>query len=84
MRPYAGIHFQNSNEALLEMNKCKCPGGILVKDVFKGSPISKCGIKKGDIICRVNGIEVDNNGLFDFQWFNEKMRLSDILKTIKT
>jgi len=83
MRPYAGIHFQNSNEALLEMNKCKCPGGILVKDVFKGSPISKCGIKKGDIICCVNGIEVDNNGLFDFQWFNEKMRLPDILKTIK-
>lgn len=83
MRPYAGIHFQNSNDALLEMNKCKCPGGILVKDVFKGSPISKCGIKKGDIICRVNGIEVDNNGLFDFQWFNEKMRLPDILKTIK-
>ena len=24
MRPHAGIHFQNSNEALLEMNKCKC------------------------------------------------------------
>lgn len=83
MRPHAGIHYQNSNSALLELNKCKCEGGILVKEIFKGSPISKCGIKKGDIICSVNGIQVDNYGLFDFQWFNEKMRLPDILKTIK-
>lgn len=83
MRPHAGIHFQNSNEALLEMNKCKCLGGILVKDVFKGSPISKSGIQKGDIICKVNNIPVDNYGLFEFEWFNEKMRLPDILKTVK-
>jgi serine protease Do len=83
MRPHVGIHYQNSNEALLEVNKCKCSGGILVKEIFKGSPISKCGIKKGDIICSVNDIKVDNFGLFDFQWFNERMRLTDILKTIK-
>ena len=83
MRPHAGIHFQNSNEALLEMNKCKCVGGILVKEVFKGSPISKSGLQKGDIICAVNNIEVDNYGLFEFEWFNEKMRLPDILKTVK-
>ena len=83
MRPHAGIHFQNSNEALLEMNKCKCEGGILVKEVFKGSPISKSGIQKGDIICAVNNIPVDNHGLFEFEWFNEKMRLHDILKTVK-
>ena len=66
------------------MNRCKCQTGILVKDIFKGSPISKTGIKKGDIICTVNGIKVDNFGLFEFLWFNEKMRLDDILRTIKT
>ena len=54
------------------MNKCKCEGGILVKEVFKGSPISKSGIQKGDIICAVNNIPVDNHGLFEFEWFNEK------------
>ena len=67
MRPHSGIHFQNSNQALLELNKCQCESGVLIKDVFKGSPISKSGIKKGDIICSINGIKVDNYGLFNFQ-----------------
>ena len=41
------------------------------------------GLKKGDIICSINDIEVDNFGLFNIKWFNEKMRLHDITKTIK-
>ncbi len=82
--PSLGLTFQNSNQALIDMNRCKCQTGILVKDIFKGSPISKTGIKEGDIICSVNGIKVDNFGLFDFLWFNEKMKLDDILRTIKT
>lgn len=82
--PSLGLTFQNSNQALIDMNRCKCQTGILVKDIFKGSPIAKTGIKKGDIICSVNGIKVDNFGLFEFLWFNEKMRLDDILRTIKT
>lgn len=82
-RPFLGISYQNSNQEIIDINKCKCDSGILVKDVFKGSPISKCGIKEGDIICSINGIKVDNFGLFDFQWFNEKMNLKDILRTIK-
>ena len=82
-RPHLGLSYQNSNNALMDMNKCACDSGILIKEVFKGSPIANAGIKKGDIICKVNGIKVNNFGLFDFQWFNEKMRLGDILKTIK-
>lgn len=82
-RPVLGLTFQNSNQALLDINRCSCQGGILVKEVLRGSPISRTGIKKGDIICEVNGIPVDNYGLFDFTWFNEKMRLGDILKTVK-
>ena len=82
-RPFLGIVFQNSNEALLNVNKCKCKSGILVKNILQKSPISKTGIKKGDIICEINNISVDNFGLFNFEWFNEKMKFGDLLKTIK-
>ena len=82
-RPTLGLSYQNSNQALLDVNKCKCKSGVLVKQVFKNSPIKKSGIKEGDIICSVNDIEVDNFGLFNIHWFNEKMKLGDILKTIK-
>ena len=82
-RPTLGLSYQNSNQALLDVNKCKCKGGVLVKEVFKNSPIKKSGIREGDIICSVNGIDVDNFGLFNIHWFNEKMKLGDILKTVK-
>ena len=51
--------------------------------VFKGSPIEKSGIKKGDIICSMNGVKVDNFGLFEKEWFNEKMKMSDLLRQVK-
>ena len=82
-RPCIGFSYQNSNQALLDTKKCKCKSGILVKNVYKKSSISKTGLKKGDIICSINDIEVDNFGLFNIKWFNEKMRLHDITKTIK-
>ena len=82
-RPFLGIDYQNSNDALLQMNTCKCESGILVKNVFNNSPISKTSIKQGDIICEINNISIDNFGLFNFNWFNQKMKFGDILKTIK-
>ena len=82
-RPFLGLSYQNTNKPLLDVKSCHCETGIYVKKIFKGSPISKSGLKKGDIICSVNGIKVDNFGLFEKEWFNEKMKLSDILKTIK-
>ena len=82
-RPFLGLSYQNTNKPLLDVKSCKCENGIYVKEVFKGSPISKSGLKKGDIICSINGIKVDNFGLFDKEWFNEKMKLSDILKMVK-
>ena len=82
-RPFLGLSYQNTNKPLLDVKSCKCENGIYVKEVFKGSPISKSGLNKGDIICSINGIKVDNFGLFDKEWFNEKMKLSDILKMVK-
>lgn len=82
-RPCIGFSYQNSNQALLDTKNCKCKNGILVKSVYKKASISKTGLKPGDIICSINDIEVDNFGLFDIKWFNQKMRLTDITKTIK-
>ena len=82
-RPFLGLSYQNTNQALLNVKSCGCENGIYVKEVFKGSPISKSGLKKGDVICSVNGIKVDNFGLFEKEWFNEKMKLGDILKMVK-
>ena len=78
-RPFLGLSYQNSNKPLLDINNCKCASGIYVKTVFKGSPIEKSGIKKNDIICSFADYKVDNFGLLEKEWFNEKMKIDDIL-----
>lgn len=82
-RPFLGLSYQNSNKPLLDLNNCKCESGIYVRKVFKGSPIEKSGIKQNDIICSFNGVKVDNFGLLEKEWFNEKMKIDDILKMVK-
>mgnify|MGYP000999466140 CR=1 FL=1 len=82
-RPHFGLLFHNSNEALLKVEKSNCKTGVYVQNVFKNSPVSKSGIKDGDILCSINNIKIDNFGLFDKEWFNEKMKIDDIIKTIK-
>jgi S1-C subfamily serine protease len=81
-RPFLGLSYQNSNKPLLDINNCKCESGIYVKTVFKGSPIQKCGLKEGDIICSFGGLKVDNFGLLEKEWFNEKMKIDDFLRRI--
>ena len=66
----------------MDINNCKCKSGIYVKTVFKGSPIEKCGLKEGDIICSLGGLKVDNFGLLEKEWFNEKMKIDDFMRRI--
>ena len=81
-RPFLGLSYQNSNKPLLDVNNCKCETGVFVKTIFKGSPIEKCGIRKNDIICKFGGLKIDNFGLLDKEWFNEKMKIDDILRRV--
>jgi Do/DeqQ family serine protease len=36
------------------------PGGVLLKDVYPGGPLSKAGVKSGEVVQSVDGAEVDD------------------------
>ena len=36
------------------------PGGVLIKDVYPGGPLSRAGIKTGEVVQSVDGIAVDD------------------------
>jgi serine protease Do len=36
------------------------PGGVLIKDVYPGGPLSRAGIKSGEVVQSVDGIAVDD------------------------
>ena len=36
------------------------PGGVLIKEVYPGGPLSRAGIKSGDVVQSVDGVSVDD------------------------
>ncbi|HKQ46078.1 MAG TPA: Do family serine endopeptidase [Rhizomicrobium sp.] len=36
------------------------PGGVLIKEVYPGGPLSRAGVKSGDVIQSVDGVAVDD------------------------
>lgn len=83
IRPNIGFEYVYTNSSYFKYKNIKKCNGVLLTHVFKNSPAWNCGIRKGDILCKINGINIDKNGLIDRRWFNEKMTLLDLFNTFK-
>lgn len=82
-----GFEYQRTSDEFqrflgIEATKSSNHGGVYIKRIFKNSPVSKTGLKAGDILFRLNGIEIDQYGEFDKRWMNQKMTFENILATI--
>lgn len=62
-------------------NKCE-HGGVYIKKVLPKSPVSTTALKKGDIVCKINDVEVDYYGGLNKRWMNENMSIENILVEI--
>jgi S1-C subfamily serine protease len=93
-RPILGILHQTTNEALLDLSKSACTqnAGILINYIHPLSPIhlnsknKKKQMEKGDIICKINGIGIDENGLLinpKKELLQEKISFKDYLRTLE-
>lgn len=66
-RPYLGVYYVNLTPTLAKTNNLSVNSGAYVyrKDssaIIKGSSADKAGVKDGDIITGVNGIQIGMNG----------------------
>jgi serine protease Do len=57
-RPYVGVGVKELDEATAAKLKVKPDAGVLVTEVFAGSPGAKANIGVGDVITQVNGVAV--------------------------
>jgi serine protease Do len=62
VRGYLGVNVQEVTSELSESFGMDKPKGALVAEVFGDTPASKAGIKAGDVILSVNGIEINKAG----------------------
>lgn len=80
-RPFLGILFNNASESLTEYLGNPKPGGLYVVDVYKGSPLHKAGVLKGDMIYEINGNPVDMYG--ELSWTEDKISIIDYVSQLR-
>ena len=59
-RGYIGIAMQNITPELAKQFNLDRDKGVVVVEVYDGSPAAKAGLKVGDVIVRINDRDVDN------------------------
>ena len=59
-KPWLGVYTQEMSEGLREGLDYDGPGGVLVTRVVGGSPAEKAGLRRDDVLVRLNGRQVDN------------------------
>ncbi|MBI2774806.1 trypsin-like peptidase domain-containing protein [Candidatus Dependentiae bacterium] len=80
-KPFLGIIFNNGSESLTNYLANPQPGGLYVVDVYKGSPLAKAGVKRGDMVYEINGYKLDMYG--EMFWQGEKVALIDYVSQMK-
>ncbi len=71
-RPYLGIRWQAITPRIARIYDLPVEWGIFVTEVQPGSPAEQAGLQAGDIIERINGVQLDDqhpyiNTLFKYQ-----------------
>jgi len=66
-RPWVGIEVQTVNSEIARALNLKQVGGVIIKQLYEQSIGAKAGLKKGDLILKVNGKDINNESSFRFR-----------------
>ncbi len=67
-RPWLGAGLQNVTQEIAQSLGMSQPSGVLLAEVFQGSPASSAGLRAGDIILAIDGHSVTNPQTFSYHY----------------
>lgn len=67
LRPWLGFNGRDVSSEIAEALGMDRPGGVLVEEIFDGSPALEAGLKPGDVILAVEGYEVEDGQVLRFR-----------------
>ncbi len=68
MRPYFGARLQPVTAEIAESLNLKRPAGALVASITPNSPAAKAGLRAGDVILEVDGVQVDDPAALNYRY----------------
>lgn len=67
VRPWLGVALQDVNSDLADSLGIDVPHGALITEIAPDSPASAAGLKSGDVILAVDGVDIENAGAFNYR-----------------
>ncbi|HLY06790.1 MAG TPA: Do family serine endopeptidase [Rhizomicrobium sp.] len=58
--PWFGADGQPVTEQIAQAMDLPRPGGVLIKSVYPGGPAAQSGLKSGDVVLAIDGVDVDD------------------------
>ncbi len=81
-KPFLGVLYNNSTDALTEFLGNPQPGGPYIVEVVKNSTLFKAGIQRGDMMYEINGHRIDQYGEMNVPWFEDKITITDFVSRL--
>ncbi len=73
VRPWFGAQLQEVTTDIADSLNIDPPHGALITDVAPDSPAAKAGLKSGDAIIKIDGVDVDAPQGFDFRFATKEL-----------
>lgn len=82
-KPFLGILYNNSSDALTEYLGNPMPGGCYIVEVVKGSSLYKAGVRPGDMLYEINDHRIDQYGDMTVTWSEDKIGITDFVNRLQ-
>ena len=83
MYPNELFEHQRSDRNFNQCLKSKCSGGVIISKIYDNSLLSKVNLRVGDVLCKINGVEIDYHGNMKRTWMGQKESIDNMLSSIK-
>ena len=83
VRPWFGAQLQEVTTDIADSLSIDPPHGALITDVAPDSPAAKAGLKSGDAIIKIDGVDVDAPQGFDFRFATKDLGSSTSLTYVR-
>lgn len=81
-KPFLGIIYNETNDNVADYLNNPRPGGLYVAGIYPGSLLEEAGLKKGDMIYKINGYTIDSFGEMKVEWSEDKISLIDYISRL--
>jgi Do/DeqQ family serine protease len=83
-RPWFGARLQEVTPDIAETMGLKRPAGALVTGVAKDSPAARAGLRTGDLIVAIDGVEIDDPNAFEYRFATKPLGGSTQLQVTRS